>query len=337
MRCRPTVLSMAVTAALVSIAAFPSFAQYDIYSRGSERDRTSRDSGRDRDRERRHAPPAWTGGIRFLPGSSNHGYQPAIIINSSPCYLPGYYAGLSDYGSYGSYGGYAYGNPGYGGYAYGGAGYGSFGMSVGGFTATMQVGPLGFGYQQTYTNNLGGYYGYSVPAAPTTPQYSVREYAPPVDTGYSRVAERRPPAVTPTTNSGDDDYYLHRKPAAVTKNPGLADAIRDIETAFRTGNMTSLEKHIDRAGKIVLQVKGTTRQDMSASDYVSMTEDALKVMKTSRYELDRVEPASNGAMMVTGTHTLRTEDGQQKSFTVGFILKPSGDNWIITEVSAEPK
>ena len=52
--------------------------------------------------------PVWTGGVRFIPGSNYGGYnsgcdQPVIIVNSSPMYIPGYYAGINGYSSY-SYG-----------------------------------------------------------------------------------------------------------------------------------------------------------------------------------------------------------------------------------------
>lgn len=293
-----------------------------------------RTRGRDRDRDRRDRPGApWTGGVRFIPGYGYGGYdQPVIIVNNSPCYIPGYYAGINGYPSYGNYGNY-----------------GNYGYSTGGFSAGFQAGGLSFGYRQ---NNgyyqSGGYNGY--PAYPQQgyvqpqPGYAVPD--PAYVNGYSRayddrvrpdtLDERRAPSVVPSKPAEENDYYLHRKPSPAAKNPALAEALKDIETAFRTGNLASLEKHIDRAGKLTLQVKGTTRQEMSAEDYLSMTRDALKVMKTSRYELTKVDPASNGAVMVTGTHVLRTEDGQQKSFTVGFILKQRGESWLITEVSAEP-
>jgi hypothetical protein len=289
-----------------------------------------RDRDRDRDRDRRYNHnPGWTGGVGFTPGYGQgyYGYdQPVVIVNNSPCYIPGYYAGYN--------------------------GYRSYGYSTGGFSAGLQMGGVSLGYRQNngyYNSN--SYYGGAPAPGTSYVRETVREYVAPVEPIYSRgddpvydvrvrpdtSEERREPSVVPSRgSSGENDYYLHRKPSALTKNPALADAIRNIETAFRTGNLASLERHIDRGGKLVLQVKGTTRQEMAADDYLAMTRDALKVMKTARYELTKIDPASNGAMMVSGTHVLRTEDGQQKSFTVGFILKPRGENWVITEVSAEP-
>lgn len=295
---------------------------------GSTIDDRTRGRDRDRDRDRRDRPGApWTGGVRFIPGYGGCD-QPVIIVNNSPCYIPGYYAGINGY-----------------------PGYGSYGYSTGGFSAGFQVGGLSLGYRQNngYYNS-GGYYGYSgyPQQGYVQPQLGYDAYVPDPAyvNGYTRayddrvrpntIDERRAPAVVPSKPAEENDYYLHRKPSPAAKNPALAEALKDIETAFRTGNAAPLEKHIDRAGKLTLQVKGTTRQEMSAEDYLAMTRDALKVMKTSRYELTKVEPASNGAVMVTGTHVLRTEDGQQKSFTVGFILKQRGESWLITEVSAEP-
>lgn len=306
--------------AISTLTASTASAQFERYSVGMMQGSTIRDAvrnrGRDRDRHNRPVP-GWTGGVQFIPGYGYDDCSPAIIVNSSPCYLPGYYAGINGYG---------------------GSGYGPYGY--GSYSSGFQAGGIGLGYAQGngYYGGTGFYGGYGqvLPAAGYA-RDDVREYAAPADQRYAPEENRRAPAVVPSRTSDQvNDYYLHRKPSAATKDPTLAAAIGDIEAAFRTGNTATLEKHVDRSGKLVLQVKGTTRQEMSAQDYLEMTRDALKVMKTARYELNKVQPASNGAVMVTGTHALRTEDGHEKTFTVGFILKQSSGQWLITEVSAEP-
>src|SRR5436190_23531254 len=61
--------------------------------RGNDRNRD-----RDRDRDRHFNPPAWMGGVHFIRGYGNYGCdQPVIIVNNSPCYIPGYYAGMRGY------------------------------------------------------------------------------------------------------------------------------------------------------------------------------------------------------------------------------------------------
>jgi hypothetical protein len=67
-----------------------------------------------------------------------------------------------------------------------------------------------------------------------------------------------------------------------------------------------------------------------------MTREAVATMKTSAYSLDKVEPASRGAVMVHGRHTLRSEGGGESAFLVGFILKKQDKVYLIAEVSAEP-
>jgi hypothetical protein len=251
--------------------------------------------------------PGYTGGVRVLPGGGYCG-PGVIIINGGYC-APGYYGG--------------YGNPGYGSYGYSG-------YSVG-----VNLGGVRLGYQQ-YQQQRNSY---------------IEQYVPPVvpyggDSAYRRDydragADRSVPREQPTLrrnkdDDSDNDYYLHRKPGAAPKDAGLTEAIADITAAFRTGDTRRLEKHIDRAGTVTVQSLGRSRQQLAASDYLQMTGEALKVMKTSRYTLDKVEPASNGSYLVFGTHVIRGEDGGEKTFNVGFVLEKKGENWLIKEVSADP-
>jgi hypothetical protein len=152
-----------------------------------------------------------------------------------------------------------------------------------------------------------------------------------------------PQAPAQTTARGasadDSDYYLHKKPkpkTALDKDPLLAEAVKDIEFAFQTGDSARLEKHIVPTSMLTLQAKGRTRKPLAAAAYVEMTREAMADMKTIRYELNKIDPASNGAWMAYGTHVLRNEDGKEKTFSVAFVLKKSGDRYVITEVSADP-
>src|SRR5262249_39095473 len=141
------------------------------------------------------------------------------------------------------------------------------------------------------------------------------------------------------SKADDSDYYLHAKPkpkTALDKDPLLAEAVKDIEFTFQTGDPTRLEKHINPTDMLTLQAKGRTRKPLAAAAYMQMTREALADMKTLKFELNKVEPASNGAWMAYGTHVLRNEDGKDKTFSVAFVLKKSGDRYVITEVSADP-
>ena len=154
----------------------------------------------------------------------------------------------------------------------------------------------------------------------------------PSDRDY-RPDDRRQPR-----RSDSDDYYLNQKPkprTALDKDPALSEAVSDIELAFRRNDIAKLEKHLDKTAQITLQAGGRSRQPLKAADYVQMTTEAFKSMKTMKYELTGVEPGSNGAWMVFGQHVIQTEDGD-KIFNVGFVLKKSGDRYVITEVTADP-
>lgn len=237
---------------------------------------------------------------RIISTGGGCGGSVIIINNGAPCYIPNYYA----YGMRGPW------------------------YDSAQFSMSMQLGGMQFGFQQrsgyfqnppiTYNNGW-------------AQQGTSLLYRP--DRRYDPLAERQ------RQSSDDDGYYLHQKPkppSVLDKNPDLAAAIRDIETAFRTGDSRQLERHVVTTETIILQAKGRTRKPLPAADYLEMTREAMKVLKTVRYDLDKVEPASNGAWMAYGTHVLRGEDGTEKSFNVGFVLKKRGDQYVVTEVSADP-
>jgi hypothetical protein len=250
--------------------------------------------------------PGYTGGVTVIPGYGGGYYggycQPGVVV--VPGYTGGYYGGY--YGGYGSYN--------------------SSSFSVG-----VNLGGVRLGYQQR--NSYADTY---VP--PAVPYGSDSAYRRDYDrAGADRAEPREQPTLRRNQDDGsDNDYYLHRKPGAAQKDAGLTQAVADIEAAFRTGDMKRLERHIDRNGTMTIQSLGRTRQQIAATDYLQMTGDALKVMKTSRYNLDKVEPASNGNYLVFGKHVVRGEDGGEKTFNVGFVLEKKGDNWLIKEVSADP-
>lgn len=203
---------------------------------------------------------------------------------------------------------------------------------------------LGFG------NGAYGYGNYAVPevyAPSVTYNYNA---VPPAELPdiYRQPQMNLPPANPPsqstgTTRGSDEDYYLNRRsptksqvPSALRKDPSLAQAVADIEKAFRTGDIEPLAKHIAVSGPLTVQSQGRERHKIAASDYLDMTRDAFKNMTTVSYKLDQVEPASNGGWLAYGTHVLKVEDGSEKTFNVGFVLTKKDDNWIITEVSGDP-
>ncbi len=247
----------------------------------------------------------WKDRIISTPGY--HGGATVIIVNGSPCYTPWYY----DNGFPGQYSdSYLYGN-----------------LSLGGFN---------LGYSQRQSSS------YSYGAVP--PVYV--QVPRPVDTRTQEyldgIRERDTQRAGTTRKAPSDDdasYYLHQKPkpkTMVEKDPSLSQAVANIERAFRSGDLRPLELHVIPKENLTLATKGQSRKPLTGEAYLELTRDALKNMKTLKFELSNAEPGSNGAMLVYGTHVLQAEDGKGLSFNVGFVLKKRGDQWFISEVSADP-
>lgn len=235
---------------------------------------------------------------RILYAGGGGGSTVIIIHNGAPCYVPFYYVPMS------------YVRNDYSGLRI------SFSGRFGGYNL-QALQASGYAAQ-----------GYAVPdafrEAPPIPIYI------PTDGGDRRYAYR--------DAGGADDYYLSRPNGAnalLERDPSLAQAVANIETAFRTGDISLLEWHVSPNEILSLSSSGRVRSRISGADYLQMTREAMMTMKTVRYSLNRVE-ASAGGRRVSGVHVLRGEDGSERSFLVSFVLRQRGGVWTITEVSAEP-
>lgn len=202
---------------------------------------------------------------------------------------------------------------------------------------------LGFGF-----GSFGGYWyspAYYAPAYYWPSYYDSVYYAAPVrpaviydvypdaERDY-RSYERTTPPRPSRAEDEENDYYLYRKPTPKPE-PALKSAVEDIEDAFRTGDTALLERHIRLSEQIPILVGDRITRRVTGEEYVKMTRGALAEMKTASYKLTRIEPASGGNWRAVGTHVVRTEDGKDKTYEVQFILRKSGDTWLIDEVGGE--
>ncbi|HZO86864.1 MAG TPA: hypothetical protein VFB38_00890 [Chthonomonadaceae bacterium] len=209
-----------------------------------------------------------------------------------------------------------------------------------------------------YSEPYSSYYSPSYPSQTTyiipVPIYLGEREAPPRSVG-PRSEERQAPAPPsteprseerktppPSTEPGpeeESDYYLYKPPrrsAVPSQEPGLKQAISEIETAFRNGDIVPLERHILPTKTLTVTARGRAPYSLTGRAYLDQTRAAFKEMGTVRYDLDQVEPAGENAWSVSGTHVLRSKEGKTQQFRVGFVLKKQGDTWIITEASAAP-
>ncbi len=196
------------------------------------------------------------------------------------------------------------------------------------------------GLRISYSGRFGGYSlqaqqasGYAAQGYVAPDRY--RE-SPPIPVYVPANGEDRPFAYRDA--GGADDYYLLRSNGAnalLQRDPSLAQAVANIETAFRTGDVSLLEWHVSPNEMLSLSSAGRVRSRISGADYLQMTSEAMRTMKSVRYRLNRVEAAAGGRR-VSGAHILRGEDGSERAFLVSFMLRKRGDAWMITEVSAEP-
>jgi hypothetical protein len=201
--------------------------------------------------------------------------------------------------------------------------YGSFGFT-----------PYNYGYYPYAPYSFSTYY-----PLITYPYYSLPDNAP--DFGIPPFYPNEPetnPALPPQNEeppSDSSDYYLYRHPersSEIKKVPGLAQTVSDIQKAFLSGDIALLGRHVPPKDTLLILSRNHPARFLTGRAYLSQTEAAFPEMHTLQFDLNQIEPASDGAWSVSGTHVLRGSSGRTERFHIGFILNKQGDTWAITEV-----
>lgn len=188
--------------------------------------------------------------------------------------------------------------------------------------AILPFGGFGFGNLGFGLSSLD----YGLPYGTVPYDYAAPAY-PPLAPAYTQ-----PSAVPEAATPYEGEYYLNGLGGQVAQETGLAQAIADIEVAFRAGDVSTLRKHIDADHGLAIRSPSGTTRTVTESAYLDLTARALKESPTVRYDLNSAEPESGG-WRVTGTHATRDPDGRVHRFRVGFLMKKSGDRWVIMEAS----
>ncbi len=201
---------------------------------------------------------------------------------------------------------------------------------------------LSFGAYPFFYSDYPYYYPYYDPYDYTYPYYDGDPYytPPPAPQSSYRVGEKTPTTPPQDEANAEDqnDYYLNSHPersAEVQQEPGLSQAITDIQLAFRSGDISLLERHVEATENLTILSRGHAPRTMKGSDYLDKTSDALPKMQTERFDLTHAQRMDDDTWSVSGTHAVRGANGKVQEFHIRFTLKKRDAGWYITQVSAD--
>jgi hypothetical protein len=139
-----------------------------------------------------------------------------------------------------------------------------------------------------------------------------------------------------------DDYYLNRErdedASRIRRNDRELDAaINDISDAWRYRDIQMLARHTAPDAPIAVYLRGKYQYSLSSVDYLDMTRDAFRVSQTVRFRLDRIQRKDRGVYLVSGRHTYRDKDDQERNVYVSYVLERSDEGYLITQVGTAPE
>jgi len=116
----------------------------------------------------------------------------------------------------------------------------------------------------------------------------------------------------------------------------LESAVNDITEAWRFRDIQALAKHTRSESPIAVYLRGKYQYSLSSVDYLDMTRDAFRASKTVRFKLEQIERKERGVYLVSGRHTYRNNDDQERTVYINYVLEREDETYHITQVGSAP-
>lgn len=132
-----------------------------------------------------------------------------------------------------------------------------------------------------------------------------------------------------------DDNFLDLD-ALREREPGLANAVDELNEAFGRGDIDALVALIDPNTKIAIFERGQYQYSLAPDDFVDMTRDALQSIQTTAFDLTRIHERAAGVYAVSGEHVYQDASGHTRTVYVSYVLEATDDTWTLTQVGTAP-
>ena len=120
------------------------------------------------------------------------------------------------------------------------------------------------------------------------------------------------------------------------QEPGLLNAIAELEEGYRGGNIDSMAALCDPNGQVSIFLQGEYSYSMSSSDYLDLTRDAFSSTQTIDFTFTTLHKRSDGVYAVAGRHRYRDQSSRERSVYVSYVFEDQGGNWTLTQVETTP-
>jgi hypothetical protein len=122
----------------------------------------------------------------------------------------------------------------------------------------------------------------------------------------------------------------------------LAEAVRDIETAWTDSDLGRLMRHVDREREIRIYYENTFSHALSAAEFEELTRDAFDTTRTVSMRLDSVARVSTDVAKAKGRHVFYDPDGDERVVYVYYVLErqrcdDGSETWLIREIGQGPE
>jgi hypothetical protein len=132
----------------------------------------------------------------------------------------------------------------------------------------------------------------------------------------------------------DDNAFDQQDLNAV--EPGLLNATDEISETYHNGNIDALVSLIDPNMTISIYTQGKYRYSMKANDYLDLTRDTIKSVKTVSLSLDYLHQDSPTVYTLSGKQVYIGKNGQDRAVYLSFVLQDVGGHWTLTQAGTSP-
>ncbi len=148
---------------------------------------------------------------------------------------------------------------------------------------------------------------------------------------------RKPEAQTPDYRIGEPAPKPEKQVEASEKtDKALANALSDIKKAWAERDIQLLAKHIRRDARVAVYLRGKYQYSLDTTDYLDMTRDAFRSTQTMKFTLDKPQRKERGVYAITGSHTYKLKNGEERTVHVSYALEKMDGDYIITQVGTAP-
>jgi hypothetical protein len=121
-----------------------------------------------------------------------------------------------------------------------------------------------------------------------------------------------------------------------TNEPGLLNATDEISEAILNQNIDAMVALIEPNVSIAIYTMGKYQYSMKANDYLDLTRDTIKSVKTVSLALDYLHEDSPTVYTLSGKQVYVGKDGSDREVYLSFVLQDMAGQWTLTQEGTSP-